>query len=316
MRCLPPVTLHGAARVMPEPTRTPSRQRNDPGDGQVDDIGVKGETAATVVNPVDAEFHGKASPQVDRFRFGRSAAMGKQPLFPRADHDRGEAGDARPVAQNLGIGRGRSLDKSLQRGPGADKAHVAANDVPKLGQLIKSRAPKPCAEGCDPMAKIAAQGPLLAGRARCHGPQLYKAKGASRSTHPLAEVEYGPPMRRNGEDIETRQKPHRRNSEPSDQSEVGKSFGIHQQRTARGVLKLYHPQTVMVQLLRHSSNKPMEAIGAEPQSSHSRRLGTPIGGTALRSRFRLSSRYSGSSRPRWRSLRIPVSQRGSVRRQA
>lgn len=107
-----------------------------------------------------------------------------------------------PAGQPGSNGVTRVLPRSVRRddfgqfGPGADEAHIAANHVPELGQLVDASAAEELTWPGDPWIvwNLVAPAPVLVsepdklrGGRRGHGPQLQQRETAATATNSLLQ---------------------------------------------------------------------------------------------------------------------------------
>lgn len=99
---------------------------------------------------------------IDLFGFMGGAAGCEQTFLDPVKAQGGKAGQAGPVAQHAGIKAAMRADMAAQGRAGADEAHVAAQDVVKLRQLVKAGAAQGAPKPRDARRLVAALSPPVA----------------------------------------------------------------------------------------------------------------------------------------------------------
>ena len=94
-------------------------------------------------------------------------------------HERRDTREARLALEDLPLGRQVVTDEALDLGAWPDNAHVAAQHIPELRQLVQFPFPQPSPHGIDPV--VAGRRHERAGNRATHRSELVERKGHSAS---------------------------------------------------------------------------------------------------------------------------------------
>ena len=161
---------------------------------------------------------------IDLFGFMRRAADREQPVLDAVKAQCRKAGETGAVAQDAGIEAAMIVDMAAQGRAGADKAHVAAQDVEKLRQFIKSGSAQGAAQGRDARGLVAPGGAIGFGTG-AHAAEFPEDEGMIEGFHTLGAVEHRPAVAKGdqrGDQADYRQK---RQHEDQSEEQIEDPFG-------------------------------------------------------------------------------------------